>query len=488
MKIRPILISLLLTLCATAYADLGKLTGELIENNFGIQEKGQAIDTSKQNIEQFWAVRPWNFNFDASYRDDNSAFFTPASNMNATYTDFFGEFNKKLVWGGLFKIDGRFRKTIRDDENFILVISQANAQPGQPTEPKTFFNFQMGLSYVQDLGRNLFGREEYKDLEVREYAVSVSRATKNLEVETKVLEFFSSYIKVRQLKTALIAEKNALDRAKKRTNLIRRMVKDGLRLDVDLDESRMIQIEKEEAVKRAYINMGTALERVSNLIHREVKEDEIKELDPFGKVLPLSLESKGDPHNNKIIKLIEAQIKQLQLGLQYIKYGFVPSIKLILDYKTDAIGTEQWGVLREGNLGGKFHDATAMVKLEWPLGYLEKDVEKAKAGIDLNTAKMKRNKEFRNIQNSEYYIRYRLKKLEENIVKAKKRWDLSKVVLDKYNKLYNLGRTDLLQSLTAEERRIFTELRYISYIGEREELLAQLAFLWGSLTETVSKI
>ncbi|TDJ08209.1 MAG: TolC family protein [Deltaproteobacteria bacterium] len=482
MKFRPLSLSLILILCSPAYASLNKLTEELIENNFGIQEKDQQIFISKQNVQQFWAMRPWNLNIDASYRNDHSAFFTPVSNMNAVYQNYLAQFNKRLVWGGQFQVDATFIRTVRDDENFIYVFGKDQG------EPKTFFNFKMGISYIQDLGRNVFGREEYKDLETREYAVSVSRASKDLEIESKVLEFFVAYIKVRQLKTVLISEKNALDRAKKRTNLIRRMVKDGLRLDVDLDESRMIEIEKEEAVKRAYINLGTTLERVSNLVHREVKEDEIKELDPFGKVLPLTLKSKGNPHNNKIIKLFEAQIRQLQLGLQYINYGFVPSIKLILDYKTDAIGTGEFEVLREGNLTGEFFDATAMVRLEWPLGYPEKDVEKAKAGIDLNTAKMRRNKEFRNIQNSEYYIRYRLKMLEENIVKAKKRWDLSKVVLDKYNKLYNLGRTDLLQSLTAEERRIFTELRYISYIGEREELLAQLAFLWGSLKDTISKI
>jgi outer membrane protein TolC len=409
--------------------------------------------------------------------------------MNAFYMGGKLGINKRFAWGGQFKFDTNLTRTRRDDENFILVISQANAQPGQPTEPQTFFNFDMSLGYTQDIGKNIFGRQQYKDLEIRQTNVGVSKASKDLEIETKVLEFFTTYIKVRQLKTALISEKNALDRAKKRTNLIRRMVKDGLRLDVDLDESRMIEIEKEEAVKRAYINMGNALENVSNLVHREVKENEIKELDPFGKVLPLTLKSKGNPHNNKVIKLLDAQIQQLKLGLKLANYGYVPSIKLILDYKTDNINTDEWDAIAKGNIvNSEFFEAVAMIKLEWPLGFPETDVNKAKAGIDLNTAKMKRNKEYRNIQNSEYYIRYRLKKLEENIVKAKKRWDLSKVVLDKYNKLYNLGRTDLLQSLTAEERRIFTELRYISYIGEREELLAQLAFLWGTLRDTVSKL
>ncbi|RLA63183.1 MAG: hypothetical protein DRQ88_04540 [Epsilonproteobacteria bacterium] len=481
MKVRLIFLFFLLTPTSPTYADLTKFTEELIENNFGIQEKEAEISLQKQNVEQFWALRPWNLKFDGFYRNDSSAYFTPASNMNATYQNYLLEVNKKFAWGGQFKFDTTFKRTARDDENFILVV-------GGGKEPKTFFNFNMGVSYIQDFGKNIFGREEYKDLELREHTVSVSKASKELEIESKVFEFFVNYIQARQFKTVLISEKNALDRAKKRTNLIKKMVKDGLRLDVDLDESRMIQIEKEEAIKRAYINLGDSLERLSNFLHREVKQKEIKELDPFGKVLPLTLASKGTPHNNKIIKLLEAQIKQLKLGVQYVKYGFFPSINLILDYETDAISTDELQVLREGNLVGNFFDATAMIKLEWPLGYPQKDVEKAKAGINLNTAKMKRNKEFRNIQNSEIYIRYQLKQLEENIIKAKKRWDLSKVVLDKYNKLYNLGRTDLLQSLTAEERRIFTELRYISYIGEREGLLAKLAFLWGSLQDTIKKL
>jgi len=480
-KFKGFIITLLLYACQAAYADLPNLTDELVDSNFGIQEKDAQIDTQKQDVERFWALRPWRLLYDGSLRDDNSAYFSPASNMNAFYQSHTVGIDKRFVWGGQFKFDTSLLKTTRDDQNFILVIAAGK-------EPKTFFNFKMGVSYVQDLGKNVFGREEYKDLEMREYAVSVSKASKDLEVEVKVLEFFNVYIKVRQLKTVLVSEKNALDRAQKRTNLIRRMVKDGLRLDVDLDESRMIEIEKEEAVKRAYINLGNALEKLSNLVHRQIKEKEIKELDPFGKVLPLTLESKGDPKNNKIIKLIEAQIRQLQLGVELVKYGFFPSLKLVLDYKTDAINTSEGQVLSDGHLFGDFHDATGMLKLEWPLGYPEKDVQKAKVGIDLNTARMKRNKEFRNIQNSEYYIRYRLKKLEENIVKAKKRWELSKIVLDKYNKLYNLGRTDLLQSLTAEERRIFTEIRYLSYIAEREELLAQLAFMWGSLKDTINKL
>jgi outer membrane protein TolC len=459
----------------SARANLVPMVRELIQNNFEIVATKAKIERSKNEIEAFYAKMPWSFFYKGSATQDKRDYLIQNINYNAEFWNNEIGIEKPFMWGGEFKYRIFTSNQYRYENNAAVKYGD---------EPAKVFELLQNFNYVQDLGQNLFGREEYKEVEIREKNEENSVAASDLEIESKVLEFFRAYIDVRLLKTVVIIEKNATARTNDRVLAIGKMVKNGLRLKVDLLEAQYQQVQYEENYKRALVSLGAALEDISNLLHREVKEDELLPLEPFQKILPLTLESKGEILENKDVKYLGTQIEVLGTNLQKIDYGFFPELNIEADYLTNAIEPTRTAARQRGFFGGAY-EAKGIINLKWPLGYPEKETDRIRANIDLNTLKVEKNSKINNLKNTEKFIFYRLKHLEEVLNLGKKRWEISKEVVKSYDRLYGLGKTGILESLTAEENRIFTERAYMLNLAEREKLYASLGFIWGRLKDTI---
>jgi len=465
---------LLSLLSFSANANLVPMVRELIQNNFGIVASKNKIERSKNEIEAYYAKMPWSFFYKGSATQDKRDYLIDFVNYNAEFWNNEVGIEKPFMWGGDFKYRIYTSNQYRYETNAAV----------RAGEPAKVYELLQNFNYVQDLGKNFFGREEYKDIEIREKNEENSVAGSDLEIESKVLEFFRAYIDVRLLKTVVIIEKNATARTSERVIVIDRMVKNGLRLKVDLLEAKYQQVEYEENYKRALVSLGNALENISNLLHREVKEDELLPLEPFQKILPLTLESRGEILENKDVKYLGTQIEVLGANLEKINYGFFPELNIEGDYLTNAIEPSRTAARQKGFFGGAY-EAKGFINLKWPLGYPEKETDRIRASIDLNTLQVEKNSKINNLKNSEKYLFYRLKFLEDVLTLGKKRWDISKEVVKNYDQLYSQGKTGILESLTAEENRIFTERAYMLNLAEREKLFASLGFIWGRLKDTI---
>lgn len=455
-------------------ANLVPMVRELIQNNFGIYASKAKVESSKNEIEAFYAKMPWSFFYKGSITQDKRDYLIEFINYNAEFWNNEIGIEKNFMWGGDFKYRIYTSNQYRYQTNAAVRLG----------EPATVFEFLQNFNYVQDLGKNFFGREEFKEVEIREKNEESSVAASDLEIESKVLEFFRGYIDVRLLKTVAFIEKRAFNRASARVKAIDKMVKDGIRLKVDLLEAKFQEVEYEENYKRALVSLGEALENISNLLHREVKEDELQPIEPFEKILPLTLNSKGEILENKNIKYLATQINVLNANLEKINYGFFPELNLEADYLTNGIEPTRTAARTKGFFGGPF-EAKGIINLKWPLGFEEKETDRIRSSIELNTLQVEKNTTINNLKNSERYIFYRLKNLEEVLNLGKKRWEISKEVIKNYDRLYGLGKTGILESLTAEENRIFTERAYLVNLAQREKLYASLAFIWGRLKDTI---
>lgn len=455
-------------------ANLVPMVRELIQNNFGIYASKAKVESSKNEIEAFYAKMPWSFFYKGSITQDKRDYLIEFINYNAEFWNNEIGIEKNFMWGGDFKYRIYTSNQYRYQTNAAVRLG----------EPATVFEFLQNFNYVQDLGKNFFGREEFKEVEIREKNEESSVAASDLEIESKVLEFFRGYIDVRLLKTVAFIEKRAFNRASARVKAIDKMVKDGIRLKVDLLEAKFQEVEYEENYKRALVSLGEALENISNLLHREVKEDELQPIEPFEKILPLTLKSKGEILENKNIKYLATQINVLNANLEKINYGFFPELNLEADYLTNGIEPTRTAARTKGFFGGPF-EAKGIINLKWPLGFEEKETDRIRSSIELNTLQVEKNTTINNLKNSERYIFYRLKNLEEVLNLGKKRWEISKEVIKNYDRLYGLGKTGILESLTAEENRIFTERAYLVNLAQREKLYASLAFIWGRLKDTI---
>ena len=247
----------------SASANLVTMVRELIQNNFSIYSSKAKIEKSDNEIKAFYGKMPWSFFYSGSITENKRDYLIEAINYNAEFWNNDFGIEKEFIWGGNFKYHIYSSNQYRYENNAAVLEG----------EPAKVYTLLQTINYVQDIGTNLFGREQFKEVEIREKNLTSSEAASELEIETKVLEFFQAYIDVRLLKTIAIIEENALNRSKDRAKAINKMVNDGLRLKVDLLEAKYTQIEHEENLKRALIYLGTALEAISNLLHREVKEN-----------------------------------------------------------------------------------------------------------------------------------------------------------------------------------------------------------------------
>ena len=117
------------------------------------------------------------------------------------------------------------------------------------------------------MGKNFFGRETYKALAIAEREIGVQKITESFILENKTLQFYNAYINVSLEKALLNLEKNALVRAKKRSELIRGWVKDGLKRKVDWQQSVMTELQGAERVEMANLRMKGALDTLSKLLY-----------------------------------------------------------------------------------------------------------------------------------------------------------------------------------------------------------------------------
>ncbi len=474
MKKSRLIFGFLLLLPLPGRANLVTLVRELISHNAAIYSSKAKIEKSQNEIEAFYAKMPWSFFYRGSITQNKRDYLIEYLNYNAEY--YYNELGieKEFIFGGKFNYRILSSNQFRYENN-------AAVQAGEPAQ---VYELLQNFNYTQDIGKNFFGRELFKEVEIREKDKLNSESSYDLELETKILEFFKTYIDVRLLKSIVVIENNALNRSKERVKAISKMVKDGLRLKVDLLEAKYDQIEYEENKKRVLVSLGTALENLSNLLHREVKEFELEPLPPFEKIFPFTLKSRGEILGNKNIKNLAAQAEVLQANLEKINYGFFPTLNIEADYLSNAIEPTRSLALSKAFFSSGY-EVKGIINLKWPLGYPEKETDRIRTRIDLNILQVEKSSTLNNLKNSEKYIFFRLKNLEDALEMGKRRWELSKEIVRDYNRLYGLGRTRILESLTAEENRIFTEKSYIINFAEREKLYASLAYLWGRLKDTI---
>lgn len=455
-------------------ADLVSLVRELISHNSSIYSSKAQIEKSQNEIEAFYAKMPWSFFYRGAITENKRDYLIEYLNYNAEYYINELGIEKEFIFGGKFKYRILSSNQYRYENNAAVTAG----------EPAQVYELLQNFNFIQDVGHNFFGRELFKEVEIREKDKLNSESSYDLELESKILEFFKTYIDVRLLKSIVVIENNALNRSKARVKAITKMVKDGLRLKVDLLEAKFRQIEYEENKKRVLVSLGTALENLSNLLHREVKEFELEPLPPFEKIFPYTLKTRGEILGNKNIKNLATQAEVLQANLEKINYGFFPTLNIEADYLSNAIEPTRASALKKAFFGTGY-ELKGIINLNWPLGYPEKETDRIRSRIDLNILQVEKNATLNNLKNSEKYIFFRLKNLEDALEMGKRRWELSKEVVKDYNRLYGLGRTGILESLTAEENRIFTERSYMLNLAEREKLYASLAYLWGRLKDTI---
>lgn len=445
------------------------LVEEYLSNNSEVQKSKSQIETSFLNIASVQAQRIWSLSYAGTKEKDDLEQVSPFALRDTSLTTHVLSLGKGFNWGGELSLN-----------NTLIKYDAPNLS--QPSN-----GFQQGFSYTQDLGANFLGRSFFSELKTAEETHSSTEAQLKNGIQASLYGFANTYSQAKLNLSLLKLQEAALERAKRRKELIRRRVRDGLKEKVDLIQARIELLAAEEQVKSAKMQRKISLENLSNALHREVSRNEVE---PFNaRVLDMKSIPAGDSAGNLEILSLEKKVDSLSSAKDKVDYSFWPTVNAGIQYNVNDYDNEKSTAIDEGMLLGSRNATESVFTLNavWTFGNESQKVARAKNNIELKTAEMEVSKLKKNFLKSEESLLTQIQLLEKNLVSVKSRKNLAKRALKEMTKLYNRGRADLDQVIRAEESLINTERNFVQYLAQREGLIYKLASLYGTLEEYLLK-
>lgn len=446
-----------------------ELVKEFLENNSEVLKSKAKKESSFLGISSLKAQKTWSLAYSGTKEKDSLETVSAFSTRNTSTTNHLLSLGKDFNWGGNFSLN-----------NSLLKYNSPNL-----SSPKN--GFQQGFSYTQDLGANFLGRSFYSEIQAAEEDYETSKASINRSLQASLYSFALSYSQAKLNFSLLKLQEAARDRAKRRRELIRRRVRDGLKEKVDLIQARIELLSAEEQVKSAEMQRNSSIESLSNSLHRNVTRVEVEDFD--AKKLNLESIPSGDAAGNLEILTLESKRKSLKSTQARVDYSFWPSINAGLAYNVNDFDNQNSTAISEGNLlSSRNADETIFsLNLSWAIGNENQKVTKALNNIDLRVTEMESSKLKLNFLKTKESLLSQIDLLEKNLISVKQRKELTESALNEMTKLYNRGRADLDQVIRAEESLINTERNFIQYLAQREGLIYKLASLYGTLQEYLVK-
>lgn len=450
-------------------ASLKKMTQEYLENNSSVLKSKAKADSSFLGISSFKAQKTWSLSYSGSKEKDNLESVSAFSTRDTETTNHILSLGKGFNWGGDLSIN-----------NTLLKYNSPNL-----ITPKN--GFQQGFTYTQALGANFLGRGFYSELEAIEESYHSTKANINHALQASLYSFALSYSQAKLNFSLLKLQEAAFDRAKRRKELIRRRVRDGLKEKVDLIQARIELLSSEEQVKSAEMQRNSSLESLSNALHRNVTRIEVDSFD--ARKLNFDSIPAGNSKGNLEIQSLESKLKSLQSTKNQVDYSFWPTINAGLTYNSNDYDNQKSTALSDGSLlGSRNADETILsLNLAWSIGSESQKVSRALNNIDLRVTEMETKKLKLNFLKTEESLLSQMELLEKNLISVKQRKQLTTSALKEMTKLYNRGRADLDQVIRAEESLINTERNFVQYLAQRENLVYKLTSLYGTLEEYLTK-
>lgn len=456
----------MLFVAVNAQAGLKNFVSEYLGQSNEIKNTRYLWDNQKLLLELEQVQRPWTTTYAGEMEDSslkkNPFSLTPANQKTKSHTLALA---KEFIWGGELSLSG----TLYDFE------SSSN-----------YKSYSQTLTYSQDLGANLFGRNEFLSLDVAKETETYQRINFDSMKSAKLLSFIASYIDYKKSVTHVDLQEKALKRSLKRLNLVKRQVRDGLKEKVDLYSSQTSYQFQQERLSEIKSALAVSRSSFASKLERDVLEKEIEKYNLAKEKLPSLPE--GEVDKNLSVKALNQKLSYLKKEVESADNSIFPTISLEGTYSTNNFTTNDDNPFSDGTFGSNNDSNAVALTVSIPLGF---DVQKNTKKI-ANLAHMQAQYEKRvaqvKVKNNVEKVTKQLELLDKNINSVISRYSLAKKTVDEYNKLYNRGRANLDQVIRAEEDLINTEVSFVQYKVQREKLYYTLLDLYGQLNEVVSKL
>lgn len=456
----------------SAQSSLKNLTSEFLQKNTQIKTYKANFDLATLNHQLITDQRVLGMEYKGTLSNNNLDSNSVFNNQNVKYTAHELGFSKGFNWGGTLGFTNSLEKTDRSKWNTTLLGST----------PVNTYEFSQTLSYSQNLGKNFFGRDHYREIDESFHSMEMNKLLSKYQTQEKLIEFYGTYLNAWEKKELLRINDEALKRAIRRVKLIRKRVRDGLSLKAENYIATNLELQAKEDHDLARNNLTEALNNLSILVHRNVNIREILNLAPKSILRPAQGYS-----NNYRVQMMENKKEMNIASIDRAEYGYWPDLSLAASYTTNAVDAKQSEAFSDGTLDGDKDETAFVLSLSYPLDLsLQKTaLAKSKVSAMLTDLELKNLKT--NLTYTERSIKERLSLIASNVESAKKRVEVLKKAIDSFERLYKLGRVNIDRLLDQEDALSSAERVLISFIKSEQMILANQALLASSVDKFLMK-
>lgn len=473
------LILFIIIFSQSSFASLGEVIGDIYESNNTFKANRLDIQSSELNIEAVNAKYDWIFSTGITHRDsfrDSLLSFQSLRTINDTIS---ASIQKSFSWGGTFAIEQGVTKY-----NLTKWGAASNLFTGGAFEERPYEYFS-NIVFTQDLGRNFFGRNDKADIKLAQAEVALrKKQVESLEQQT-IVQITTLYVRASYLKSLIQTSQENIKRYKRRVDLIRKRVRDGLRLDVDKLQAETMYLKQEEQLLSYQNDLAETTEQISILIESDVK---LEKINAYSLKTRVTLKNWKSWEADSNLELEQAKVALLQVENALVKArrSRLPDVQLRASWGTNAIESNLGNAYDEGDISSRFQDKSISLNLTIPLGgrLAKVEVERSRVRqIQQQTRLEVLNKKMSLKFNS---LKKRIETLNKRITSTKKRLSLTKRVRVNYDKLYEQGRVELDTLLNSEDEYNRGEVEHYTNLLNYELSLLDLAVLTDHVSEYVN--
>ena len=438
----------------------GKLLKEFLENNTSVVTARSRKKLAALSYQMLGASKTFFFAFEKAKVTDRSDNLTYGSKAyNSTSNSHSWTLSKDFLFGTTLS----YKKSKTD-----YYLDSAK---------KSRYEYGTTLTISQNLGQDFFGISHRKALESASYHAKGVQALSKDQVERLLIHFYSTFVSIRIQKTMVSLSNETLKRAKRRTSLIRKRVRDGIRRKVDLYQAQMLEMKSLEDLKNAKMVLDDSLAQMSDLLGRKVLGKEVDDL-AFRRLPSLRTASRANSYELLAKKM---ELEKAKRDLDKSMYAMLPVIKLTGSYRYNDWDYDKAMARGKGGYGENQKKTTVAITASWPLLLAPQRVDLQMKKVSKMVAQRQLHAMENKFDNISESLLRQINLLEKNIGLSKKRQVLARKAVSEYNRLYKIGKAALDNVIQAEEDLSSSAKIYFGNLQKRELMRASFEQLNGNL-------
>ena len=339
-----------------------------------------------------------------------------------------------------------------------------------------FFESRNTFTYSYDF----FNRSLSLDLDILNAQNRLEKIHNSMAIQKDYYDFFTAYTgaKLRIMLDRLYKEFEL--KAKRRVNLIKRRVSDGLSRKYELNQAKLSLLSQQETILKNTSALREKVAIIENIIKMSIEQEDYNfvqwNFKPAAK-FPYIFIDLGSLDLDRLKELN----KIASLGVERIEEEAGHSLNLNLSYNKNAVNAEKSDALTDSFGSGTHDEKTLSLIYSIPLGASKKEALKNKLLAQQNKNKLSLINLSGELEIQGKVLKENIGRYAQGVTLLETKIKVAENSLQEHQKLYLRGQVSFEELIRAEETLINTKISKMNMYSLYEQSISQLALLSGNI-------